>query len=232
MLDLKDLKIILLEGGSHTLGAMSDLAKRTSERYLLKMGAEVRKNVFVKNYDGRTVLLNDGSTIKSRKVIWTAGITGNLVKGIREEAVLKTGRIKVDRYNLVQGYKNVYAVGDLAYMETPKYPHGHPQVANVAINQAKNLARNLKSLLKNKPMKEYEYRNLGTMATIGQNKAVVDLPFMKFKGYFAWLIWMFLHLMLILSVRNKLIIFINWAWSYISRDSSLRLILKDPDTSR
>jgi NADH dehydrogenase len=117
-------------------------------------------------------------------------------------------------------------------METPKYPHGHPQVANVAINQAKNLARNLKSLLKNKPMKEYEYRNLGTMATIGQNKAVVDLPFMKFKGYFAWLIWMFLHLMLILSVRNKLIIFINWAWSYISRDSSLRLILKDPDTSR
>ena len=232
LLDLKDLKIILLEGGPHTLNTMSDLAKKTSEKYLLKMGVDIRKNIFVKNFDGRTVLLSDGSTIKSRKIIWTAGITGNLVKGIREDAIQKNGRIKVDRYNLVEGYRNIYAVGDLAYMETPKYPHGHPQVANVAINQAKNLAKNLKSQLQQKPMKQYEYRNLGTMATVGQNKAVVDLPFMRFKGYFAWLVWMFLHLMLILSVRNKLIIFINWAWSYISRDTSLRLILKDPDNAR
>ena len=104
-----------------------------------------------------------------------------------KNAILKNSRIKVDRYNLVEGYSNIYAVGDLAYMETPKYPHGHPQVANVAINQAKNLARNLSALRNNKPMKQYEYRNLGTMATIGQNKAVVDLPFIRFKGYFAWL---------------------------------------------
>jgi NADH dehydrogenase len=231
-LDLKDLKIILLEGGSHTLNNMSDLAKRTSEKYLLKMGVDIRKNIFVKNFDGRTILLSDGSTIKSKKIIWTAGITGNLVKGIKDDAILKNSRIKVDRYNLIHGYSNIYAIGDLAYMETPKYPHGHPQVANVAINQARNLAKNLKVLLYHKPMKQYEYHNLGTMATIGQNKAVVDLPFMRFKGYFAWLIWMFLHLMLILSVRNKLIIFINWAWSYISRDTSLRLILKDPDSAR
>jgi NADH dehydrogenase len=231
-LDLQDLKIILLEGGPNTLNTMSDLAKRSSEKYLCKMGVDIRKNVFVKNFDGKTILLSDGSTIKSRKVIWTAGVTGNLVKGINDKVVLKNGRIKVDRFNLVQEHKNIYAVGDLAYMETPKYPNGHPQLANVAINQARLLARNLKALLKKKPLKQYEYRNLGTMATVGRNKAVVDLPFMRFKGYFAWLIWMFLHLMLILSVRNKLIIFINWAWSYISRDTSLRLILKDPDSSR
>jgi len=230
--DLRALKIILLEGGPHTLNTMSDLAKKTSEKYLFKMGVDIRKNIFVKNFDGRKILLSDGSILKSRKVIWTAGITGNLVKGLREDVILKNSRIKVDRYNLVEGYRNIYAVGDLAYMETPKYPHGHPQVANVAINQARNLAKNLKTLLEHKSMKKYEYRNLGTMATIGQNKAVVDLPFMRFKGYFAWLIWMFLHLMLILSVRNKLIIFINWAWSYISRDTSLRLILKDPDSVR
>ena len=228
-LDLKDLKIILLEGGPHTLGSMSDLAKRASEEYLNRMGVEIKKNVFVKNYDGWTVSLSDGNYIKSSKVIWTAGVTGNLIKGLNENAYFNNTRIKVDRYNLVQGHKNIYAVGDLAYMETPRYPKGHPQVANVAINQARNLARNFKARLKNKPLRQYEYRNLGIMATIGKNKAVVDLPFIRFKGYFAWFVWMFLHLMLILSVRNKLIIFINWAWSYVTMDSSLRLILKDPD---
>jgi len=112
-------------------------------------------------------------------------------------------------------------------MSTPKYPNGHPQVANVAINQAKLLAKNLKLLISGKQPKEYEYKDLGSMATIGRNKAVVDLPFIHFKGYFAWVIWMFLHLMLILSVRNKLIIFINWAWAYVKKDTSLRLILKE-----
>ena len=121
--------------------------------------------------------------------------------------------------------KNIFAVGDIAYMTTPNYPNGHPQVANVAINQAKLLAYNLKLLTRNKPMTNFEYKYRGSMATIGRNKAVVDLPFIHFKGYFAWLVWMFLHLMLILSVKNKLIIFINWAWAYISKDTSLRLIL-------
>lgn len=227
LLDLNDLKIILLEGGPHTLNSLSDLAKTSSEKYLKQMGVTIRTNVFVKSYNGREVLLNDGTSIKSRKVIWTAGITGNLISGINPGVIKGNGRIAVDRFNLVKGYNNLYTLGDLAYMETPEYPHAHPQVANVAINQARNLARNLKRSLTGKPLREYEYRNLGTMATIGKNKAVVDLPFMSFKGYFAWFIWMFLHLMLILSVRNKLIIFINWAWSYITRDTSLRLILKD-----
>jgi len=137
----------------------------------------------------------------------------------------------VDRQNLVKGYSNIYAIGDLAYMETPKYPKGHPQVANVAIHQARNLAKNLKAILKNKPLKDYEYRNLGSMATIGKNKAVVDLPFIRFQGHFAWFVWMFLHLMLILSTRNKLIIFINWAINYFTKDTSLRLILWEKNKS-
>jgi NADH dehydrogenase len=127
---------------------------------------------------------------------------------------------------LVEGTDNIYALGDIAFMETPKYPKGHPQLANVAINQAKNLAANLKKNIKGISSTEFEYKDLGSMATIGRNKAVVDLPHFNFKGYFAWLIWMFLHLMLILSVRNKLIIFINWAWAYLTKDTSLRLILK------
>jgi NADH dehydrogenase len=228
-LDLKDLRIILLEGGPHTLNSMSNTAKSASEKYLFRMGVEIRKNVFVNNYDGRVISLSDGNIIKSSRVIWTAGVTGNIVKGMNENVYVYNSRIKVDRYNLVPGYKNIYTIGDLAYMETPRYPKGHPQVANVAINQARNLARNLKALHNNKPLKAYEYWNLGTMATVGKNKAVVDLPFFRFKGYFAWIVWMFLHLMLILSVRNKLIIFINWAWSYLTLDTSLRLILKDPD---
>ncbi len=226
-IDFKDLKIILLEGSSATLNSMSDLAKRSSEKYLLDMGVEIRTSVIVKYYDGMTVLLNNGETIKSRSVIWTAGITGNKIDGLNQEVVLPNGRIKVDRYNLVEGYTDIYAIGDIAIMETPLYPKGHPQLANVAIHQARRLARNLKATLKGRKLKPYEYVNFGSMATIGTNKAVVDLPFIQFKGYFAWFVWMFLHLMLILSVRNKLVIFINWAWGYLTKDSSLRLILKD-----
>ena len=226
LINFKNFKIILLEGSSHTLSNMSEMAQKASENYLKKLGVDVKTNVIVKTYDGKIVTLNNGECIKSKHVIWTAGVTGNIISGIDEKRIVNN-RIKVDRYNLAQGYSNIYAVGDIAYMETPAYLKGHPQVANVAINQAKNLATNFKSLLKNKPLRQYEYTNLGTMATIGKNKAVVDLPFIKFKGYFAWFVWMFLHLMLILSVKNKLIIFINWASGYFTNDSSLRLILKE-----
>jgi NADH dehydrogenase len=160
-------------------------------------------------------------------MIWAAGVTGNLIEGIDKNIIVQNGRMIVDRHNLVKGYSNIFAIGDIAMMETPKYPKGHPQVANVAINQAKNLAKNLKSLEKKKPLKDYEYFNKGSMATIGKNKAVVDLPFIRFQGYFAWFVWMFLHLMLILTIRNKLIIFFNWAISYFTKDTSLRLILQE-----
>ncbi len=227
LIDFKNLNIYLLDGSPNTLNGMSDLARRTSKKYLTELGVTVKNNIIVTDYDGRVATLNNGEQIKTANLIMAAGVTGNRIEGLNVAVVLPNGRIRVDRYNLAEGHDSIYAVGDIAYMETPKYPHGHPQVANVAINQARNLARNLKALAKGKPLKAYEYVNLGAMATIGQNKAVVDLPFVRFKGPVAWFIWMFLHLMLILSVRNKLIIFINWAWSYVTKDSSLRLILKD-----
>jgi NADH dehydrogenase len=226
-IDFKNLTITLLEGSEHTLNNMSVLAKNTSQEYLESLGVKVKTKTIVKAYDGKTVTLSTGETIKSKHVIWAAGITGNLIDGIDENTIINRSRIKVDRYNLVHNSTNIYALGDIAYMETTLYPKGHPQVANVAINQGKNLAKNFKALLENKKLKEYEYTNLGSMATVGKHKAVVDLPFMKFKGYMAWFVWMFLHLMLILSVKSKLMIFINWAWTYITKDSSLRLILKD-----
>lgn len=229
LIDFNNLNIILLEGSSNTLNKMSDLAKKASHDYLKELGVDITTNVVVKEYDGKTVTLSNGEKIKSKNVIWTAGVAGNIIPGLDEKLIIGNGRFTVDRHSLINGYLNIYAVGDIAYMETPLYPQGHPQVANVAINQAKTLGKNLNSLMRKRSLTQYEYKDLGTMATIGKNKAVVDLPFIKFKGYIAWFVWMFLHLMLILSVKNKLIIFINWAWSYVTKDSSLRLILKEND---
>ncbi len=225
-IDFSRLKIYLIEGSGNTLITMSEMEKKTSEKYLLRMGVTLLKNSIVKSFDGEKITLDSGQVIKTRNLIWAAGIIGNRIDGLNPEVYMHSNRIKVDRLNRVTGYDTIYAIGDIALMETPKYPHGHPQVANVAINQGINLARNLKAIEKGKNTREYEYRDLGSMATIGRNKAVVDLPFIRFKGYFAWYVWMFLHLMLILSVRNKLIIFINWAWNYLTKNSSLRLILK------
>lgn len=226
-IDFTHFKINLIEGSKDTLNSMSISAKKASKRYLQKMGVNIITEAFVKRYDGNILELSNGNTIKTKTVIWAAGVIGNSINGL-PETTRKTGnRIEVNRTNLVKGTQNIFAIGDIAFMQTPKYPKGHPQVANVAINQAKNLANNLN---KNKA-KEFEYKDLGSMATIGRNKAVVDLPHFKFRGYFAWLVWMFLHLMLILSVRNKLIIFINWVWAYLTKDTSLRLILKQTKNS-
>jgi NADH dehydrogenase len=189
---------------------------------------EIIKGTHVTSYDGFNVSLDNGETLKAANVIWSAGVKGNTLSGL-EEATMVRNRYKTDRYNRIQGFENIYAIGDVSYMETPLFPLGHPQLANVAIHQGKNLAKNLLGSCENKIWNEYEYNDLGSMATIGKHKAVVDLPQYKFSGYFAWLIWMFLHLMLILSTRNKLVIFFNWAWSYITNDSSLRLILDNND---
>lgn len=225
-IDFSKVNVILIEGSSHTLNSMSEKAKLNSEKYLLKMGVEFHKETIVKDYDGNVLTTNKGDVIKTHTVIWSAGVIANSIQGIPEKDLVRGNRIKVNRYNQSQSDANVFVLGDMAYMETPKYPNGHPQLANVAINQAKNLANNLKRIEKGQSLVEYEYKDLGSMATIGKNKAVVDLPFFKFKGLFAWLVWMFLHLMLILSVRNKLIIFINWAWAYFTKNSALRIILK------
>ena len=226
-IDFSNLRIILIEGSKHTLNSMSNSARTTSEKSLKDMGIEVMTETLVKDYDGENLVLNNGESIRTKTVIWAAGITANKVEGIPEQSIVMSNRLKVNRTNKVEETKNIYALGDIAFMQTPDYPDGHPQVANVAISQARLLAINLKNIQLNKKIKDYTYKDLGSMATLARNKAVVDLPLIKFKGFFAWVVWMFLHLMLILSVRNKLIIFINWAWAYVTKDTALRLILKD-----
>jgi NADH dehydrogenase len=223
--DFSALDIILIEGSKHTLNSMSDRAKAASRRYLEKMGVTILTETFVTHYDGLKLTLNTGKEIKSKHVIWAAGVTGNLVNGLKEASVIKN-RFEVDRYNKIKNYANLYAIGDIAYMVTPKYPQAHPQLANVAINQGKNLAHNFRAMQKGKTPREYEYKDRGAMATVGKFRAVVDLPRLHFHGILAWFAWMFLHLMLILGVRNKLVIFINWAWNFFTKDTSLRLIFK------
>lgn len=224
-MDFSKLNIYLIEGTAHTLNAMSDKSKEASEEYLERMGVNIWLNTFVDDYDGNTVVMKDGRSINTQNLVWAAGVTGNVPKGVSEKVIVRGSRIKVDEYNCVAGTNNVFAIGDISYMETEDWPKGHPQLANVAINQAKNMAKNLKLILKDRPMNKFTYKNPGTMATIGKRKAVVDLPFVSFKGFFAWLFWMFLHLMLIVSVKNRLFIFINWAISYFTDDTTLRLIL-------
>ncbi|KIA89048.1 NAD(P)/FAD-dependent oxidoreductase [Kaistella jeonii] len=222
-MNFDDLKIILISSTEMPLSVMSKEAQDKSEQYLKELGVQFMSDEFVTDYDGDRVTMKSGKSIPSNNVIWAAGVTGNVIEGLNPEIVIRN-RYKTDRFNRVNGYENIFAIGDIAHMETPKYPDAHPQVANVAIHQGTNLASNL---LKNsvKDWVEYEYKDMGSMATIGKHRAVVDLPGFKFQGFLAWYFWMFLHLMLILSVRNKLAIFFNWMWSYINRDSSLRLII-------
>ena len=224
--DFSKLKIFLLEGSPNTLSPMSEGSQKMSQKYLEELGVSVVTNTFVKDYDGTIVTLNTGKTINSKNVIWAAGVTGNVIKGFPETCITRGNRLIVDRQNQVIDLKDVYALGDIAYMETPNFPKGHAQVASVALQQASLLAENLSRKIKNKPLKDYEYTDKGSMATIGKRKAVVDLPKFSFQGRLAWFTWMFIHLMLILSIKNKLLIFMNWMISYFNNDSTLRIIMK------
>lgn len=225
-LDFKLMQVYLLEGSPKVLGAFSEKASEKAKEYLIKLGVNLKCNARVKDYDGKLVTLEDGTTIRSSTLVWAAGIIGNKLEGLNEKALGRGNRILVDRYNQVTGYKNVYAIGDVAYMTEEVYPNGHPQVAQVAIQQGDLLAKNFEAMLSNKPLKQFTYKDLGSMATIGRNKAVADLGKIRFQGFFAWMVWMFVHLMSIVGVKNKVLIFINWAWNYITFDQSLRLILK------
>jgi NADH dehydrogenase len=232
-MNFNDLKIILISSTEEPLANMSEESQNAAEKYLKEFGVDFMKGEFVTNYDGDKIYMKSGKSIPTNTVIWAAGVTGNIIGGFSENEMFHN-RYIVDRFNKLKGFSNIYAIGDISYMETPKYPKGHPQLANVAIHQAKNLAGNF--LKKdNEKWKEYEYDDLGSMATVGKHRAVVDLPKFKFQGLLAWYFWMFLHLMLILSVRNKLAIFLNWMWSYFNKDSSLRLIItpkKHDDTEQ
>ena len=194
---------------------------------------KVATNSIVSNYDGKDVQLKDGSIIPATTVIWAAGVRGAVPGGLDHSLIARGNRLIVDRQNKIKNSGNIYAIGDLAYMETPKYPHGHPQLAPVAIQQGTTLAKNLIKLQKNeKVFLDFEYFDKGTMATVGRNLAVVDIPKPKlhFRGFIAWFMWMSLHLMLILGVKNRFFIFCNWLYNYFTYDQSLRLIF--PEFSR
>lgn len=229
-LDFNQMSIYLLEGGERTLGAMSKASSDDSCIYLKKLGVTVMTKTVVKDYDGQQVWLANGNTIPSATVIWAAGIRGNVPAGVDPSLVARGNRIRVDRQNKMLGAPNIYVLGDLAYMEEPpEWPNGHPQVASVAIAQADTLARNLRRILKGEKPEDFIYHNRGSMATVGRNLAVVDLPKpkMHLRGILAWFIWMALHLFLILGVKNRIVVFINWIYTYITSDQSLRLIFKE-----
>lgn len=224
--DFSRLQIYLIEGSPNTLNAMSDVSKKKSRQYLEQLGVIVRTGTTVEDYDGTTITLKGGETLHASNLIWAAGVTGNVIDGIPATVMVRGHRLNTNRFGEVEGLDGVYAIGDIAYMRTPRYPDGQPQLANVANAQAAAIAKNFKRELKGKPRVEFEYHNKGTMATVGKRKAVVDLPGLSFQGVFAWLTWMFVHLMLLLNVKNRIIVFLNWMMSYFANDSTLRLMLK------
>jgi NADH dehydrogenase len=225
-LDFSQMTITLIEASPKVLSVMSDVSSKKSKEYLEKLGVNVLTSTSVTSYDGIEISLSNGTKIKSKNLIWAAGVVANTIEGIDAEKRGRGNRIKVNRFNQVEGFENIFAIGDVALMITEKYPNGHPQVATVANEQADCLAQNLKNCIKKTKLNPFEYSDKGSMATIGRHLAVVDLPGIKFQGFFAWLFWMFLHLMLILGVKNKILVFVNWLWKYFTFDQSLRLIIK------
>jgi len=224
-MDFSSMKIYLLEGAPRVLNSFSEISSKKATEYLVKMGVEVMVDTLVTDYDGSEVHLKNGKKIPTKTMIWTAGIMGNALKGLPKEAEIIGGRIAVNEFNEVINAPSVYAIGDVALMKTAEYPKGHPQMAQGAIQQGRNLGRNLNRDCRGIPRKPFQYKNLGSMATIGRNKAVVELPKYKFQGFFAWLVWMVVHLRSILGLKNKLIVFLNWVWNYITYNLSLRLII-------
>jgi NADH dehydrogenase len=218
--------IYLIEGMNRLLLALSERSAEKAKEFLERLGVNVILNTQVRNFDGKNVETSDGKKIRTNLVIWTAGITGARIGGLRESSYGRNNRLVVDRFNQVKGYSNIFALGDVALMEEPRFPFGHPQVAPVAIQQASLLSKNLVRTRIQKEWIPFTYKDKGTMATVGRNLAIVELPNARFYGTFAWLVWMFVHLMSIVGIRNRFLILINWFWNYVTYDTSLRLILK------
>lgn len=226
-LDTSCMHIYLINATPRLLGAMSERSSREAEKALKELGVKVMTNCMVTDYVDKELVLKDGQRISAETVIWVSGIKANNIDGIPTESIGHADRILVDRFNRVKGLKDVYAIGDQCIVEGDEaYPYGHPQLAQVAIQQAKTLAKNLIRQEKGETEQPFSYHNLGTMATIGRKKAVVEIGKLKFGGFFAWLLWLIVHLRSILGVKNKTIVFLNWMWSYMNYKQSLRLILK------
>ncbi len=224
-LNFDAMQISLVEGSPAVLGGMSKHASKKALFYLKRLGINVMLNAKVTDYDGNVLSFADGQQIKTNTVIWAAGISGVLPEGIPDELIGRGRRLIVDEFNQLKDLPDIFAIGDVAIMSTLDYPNGHPQVAQVAIQQGVNLAWNFITMKHQGKLKPFKYIDRGSMATIGRNRAVADLSFLKFGGFMAWLTWMFVHLMAIVGVKNRLLIFVNWMWNYMTYDQSLRLIL-------
>ncbi|AKP51051.1 NAD(P)/FAD-dependent oxidoreductase [Cyclobacterium amurskyense] len=225
-LNFENMKVVLIEAGPSLLAGMSSSSGQKAKEYLESLKVKVMLQTAVEDYDGLNVIIKGESGIQTNTLLWAAGIKPNGIEGILDVQKFKNGRLLVDEYNLVKDASNIYALGDLCLQQLPDYPKGHPQVAQVAIQQADNLAKNFLAKLKDKPSKAFKYKDLGRMATVGRKLAVVDLPFMKLQGVLAWLIWLFVHLMAILGVKNRIFIFLDWSWNYLAFDPSLRLLIR------
>jgi NADH dehydrogenase len=226
-LDITKMEINLVQSGDRILNTMSEKSSLAAEKFLVDLGVKVWKNIRVTNYDGKTITTNSDLTFETATVIWTAGVQGAKIAGLDGKSMVeKVERIRVNKYNQVAGYDTIFAIGDIASMETELYPQGHPMMVQPAIQQGKLLGENLVNLLNNKPLKPFEYLDKGAMATIGRNLAVVDLPHYHFSGIFAWFVWMFVHLFSLIGFKNKAVVFLNWVYNYIRFDREGRLIIR------
>lgn len=226
-LDIAKMQINLIQSGDRILNTMSEKSSAAAEKFLTNLGVKIWKNVRVTNYDGRTITTNSDLIFDTATVIWTAGVQGAIVAGLDSNSLVeKVERIRVNEFNQVVGYSDIFALGDIASMESEAYPQGHPMMAQPALQQGRLLGENLLKLIQNKPMKAFEYNDKGSMATIGRNKAVVDLPHYHFSGVFAWFVWMFVHLFSLIGFKNKAVVFLNWVYNYIRFDREGRLIIR------
>lgn len=226
-LNPNEMTIHLIEGEPQVLPPMSSFASKKAAKFLTNMGVHIHVNTFVNNYDGKKVTTNTGLTLITETFIWSAGVTGAAIQGLTKETFTERGnRYKVNEYSKVVGYENIFAIGDIAYMTTERYPNGHPMVAQPAIQQGRALGKNMLRIIRNKPLKPFRYKDKGTMATVGRNKAVVDFKKISFGGFFAWFLWMFVHLWFLVGFRNRIVTFFNWTYNYINFDQAARLIIR------
>lgn len=219
--------IYLINASERLLQSMDPKSSATAEEDLKSMNVHVRNNWLVTDYKDDVVTVDNGTKIPSACVIWVSGIKANSIGGVPKEAIGHGGRLLCNRFNQVKGMENVFAIGDQSLIEgDPEWKFGHPQLAQVAMQQAVNVAKNIQRLENGEEMKPFEYRNLGTMATIGRKHAVAEIGKAKFGGFFAWVLWLVVHLRSILGVKNKFVVLLNWMWNYINYKQSLRLILR------
>lgn len=226
-LNVSEMEIHLFEGGGRVLSPMSESASKKAALFLENLGVTIHVNTIVQDYDGAILKLNNKQTMRTKNLIWAAGVTGASIEGFKTNMLVeRLNRYRVNEFNQVIGFDAIFAIGDIAYMESPDYPNGHPQVAQPAIQQGEHLAKNLSLLFQGKDLKPFSYFDKGTLATIGRNRAVADIGKLKFGGFFAWFIWIFVHLMALVGFRNKVVVLFNWAYNYINYDKAARLIVR------